>query len=953
MIGEYDDFADDLDSAARTFRKSLQRKKQRETKATKAAFFRDLPQLFSNVHSEKELVAVISDPGFRQNVREIDSVLKVKENAVKLSTRLQTEKHEQSAVYAPLVVHLTDKVDPVVVRRDFNEKPKRVKDMRKDCEKRNRLERVQGLKQASSSPGRYPITFREAELTREWVSKQLVGESGTSTFKCNFSRKRLCELYFQVGAVKIFCILADSDEYKDRVATFKETKDTPKKCFIRSLYLAKKWRSQGFAGPRPKGLWARERRSFWKMINAWKRVKLPNGTFSNSKYMKIWFSTKIHPCDVCMRAPEIIKMSQRLIEMYDKSQDGAEKGYIKERLEVVLGKIKALEEHKEKNMHQRKQLQEVETLIDKGELPGVVLVYEDFASRYQADGSKLMNLIHTLVYWCKEKKKKVIRFFNSFSKGSLTPEQTDDPNARGKQDRYIYRESWLELFRQGVFDDFHTIIKSGDNGASLKNYGTFYMAGMIWRNFFKRIIFFTLCPGHAFNRCDPQGGRTNRVIEQKEREIGKQLANHHVAAALLNERKLKNVVKSFSLTVLRKGDEYMPDNLLGKDDQPIGIQDVAVAYFETVDIFYHVNPQKGKPIRTIRLLGLGMVAHNGASGKVAYLCVRPGAKDVQQVCQVCTQVFARLVLLEEHDQSSYFLCPSSNVLAYETKESLNRVCPDCSKVVSESHIQGQKRDCPSIGLDPQTVRPKTFPARTIDGRIEDLQIIYHADFQLTRERILELDLWYQKKVSVELDKKAEAIQMLIPTMTAIFRTHDKEVALHESLPWGIGDCVEVDRKNSQYELLVYKMKEKEYSSVWNLHVEPGTLKIRIPFSCPLISPVSLGTKKKKTRKNAGLIPTETIFQITDDVRFNWAPPWAKLIADPDPAPVKIPSVRSNAETEETESESEEPEESESEELGDISDGEDEELEDVMYNRILHYLYQTRRYYYSEKKGGRG
>ena len=97
----------------------------------------------------------------------------------------------------------------------------------------------------------------------------------------------------------------------------------------------------------------------------------------------------------------------------------------------------------------------------------------------------------------------------------------------------------------------------------------------------------------------------------------------------------------------------------------------------------------------------------------------------------------------------------------------------------------------------------------------------------------------------------------------------------------------------------------------------------------MISPVSLGTKKKKKRKNAGLIPTETIFQITDDVRFNWAPPWAKLIAGPDPAPVN-PSVRFNAETEETE-------ESESEELGDIWDGEnEEELEEVMHNRILHY-----------------
>ena len=55
-----------------------------------------------------------------------------------------------------------------------------------------------------------------------------------------------------------------------------------------------------------------------------------------------------------MHAPETIKLSQRLLEMYDHSQDGAEKDYIEQRLQVVLGKIQALEEHREKNMHQRK-----------------------------------------------------------------------------------------------------------------------------------------------------------------------------------------------------------------------------------------------------------------------------------------------------------------------------------------------------------------------------------------------------------------------------------------------------------------------------------------------------------------------------------------------------------------------------------------------------------------------
>ena len=65
-----------------------------------------------------------------------------------------------------------------------------------------------------------------------------------------------------------------------------------------------------------------------------------------------------------------------------------------------------------------------------------------------------MNLIHTLVYYCNTRKKKVVKFINTFTMGSLTPEQTDDPDARGKQDRYVYRDAWERLFEQNVFDDF-------------------------------------------------------------------------------------------------------------------------------------------------------------------------------------------------------------------------------------------------------------------------------------------------------------------------------------------------------------------------------------------------------------------------------------------------------------------------------------------------------------------
>src|SRR5690606_6949334 len=102
-----------------------------------------------------------------------------------------------------------------------------------------------------------------------------------------------------------------------------------------------------------------------------------------------------------------------------------------------------------------------------------------------------------------ENGEKKIEYYDTFSTGSQTVDQLGDPDKRGKQDKYMYREVWLNHLKNGVFDRFHTIVKSGDNGGSLKNYDTFFFSSMLWETHQVRVLWFTLCPHHAYNLCDP------------------------------------------------------------------------------------------------------------------------------------------------------------------------------------------------------------------------------------------------------------------------------------------------------------------------------------------------------------------------------------------------------------------------------------------------------------------
>ena len=117
----------------------------------------------------------------------------------------------------------------------------------------------------------------------------------------------------------------------------------------------------------------------------------------------------------------------------------------------------------------------------------------------------MYDLIFTVVTFDQATQKVKTVFHDNFSRGTQESKDLGDSRKRGSADFFFYLEVWLRLLRFGVFRPYSRIYKSGDNGASLKNYRTFYLANILFEQFGIELIWHLLCPYHAYNRCDPHG----------------------------------------------------------------------------------------------------------------------------------------------------------------------------------------------------------------------------------------------------------------------------------------------------------------------------------------------------------------------------------------------------------------------------------------------------------------
>lgn len=713
----------------------------------------------------------------------------------------------------------------------------------------------------------------ERKLTRDWLRSKCKIMSNKSQLQCKLSRKELYHEYIIDGFPTICLSLLKLKKFQKKRDDYRVDDGDPSRShgLPQALHLVQKWADSGLHNPRPLGIWARDRRTFWKIIK--EREKGKNG----KQLLTLNFSEKLHICFSCTTYRPLVHEYRALTELLLKAKTPHDKKAIKERRDKVIKKLTSLMDHMMKFQVQRPELKALEKKLDlipkliallsalktaqmsnidfnedtlekipilkdkdlqshlindKIEtlsqleanveyLQGVAIIYEDFCSRYQCDGCKMHNLILVLYHYDKKLKKARYVYYDTFSIGSLPANaRADDYKTRGKQDRYMYRDVWLLHLWAGLFAQFHTLIKSGDNGASLKCYDILYFASMIWKHFNIRVLWHTLCPHHAVNRCDPHGGLDKQFFTEEERKRGGPLGTAKAHKDALNRRAFQNTAPANEVSVTWGPDSWMPLEICtqqelkkGKKDRNpknnqnknydiYGIQSLCVAFPEVPNIHELVD----HPTTSVQVLGLAMGATT-QGGDVYFIDLRTtkGGNSNQKpisLCEACTDVFGRNVAIEEHDQTRHYLCPITNI--YTLENDTSRLCKFCNRTVKDSHRKGTKKSCPSTQIYEKRLKMKkkdkllpihkSFNTLTMYGTFQRLRIAYKRLPPLSDQELEEGIIKY-KEVMEEFinvpENDNEKNRALKAGDVVVWK---RRIEREDALPWVIGQCRSIDAK---------------------------------------------------------------------------------------------------------------------------------------------------------------
>lgn len=734
------------------------------------------------------------------------------------------------------------------------------------------------------------VSEEEAKCTLKFVAN--LGELCSSTdnrYRIPMSRREVYELYSSDGVKTILysLLIQFPQNYRARVQKYSKMNEdqkekVPEKGLTKALFCISQWEQKHFEGDCPPFEWKRSNDKFWEIINARKEQ-------SKKKIMRTFFGFKLHPCPFCTEFEEDIAIYEDLLKSLADEKEEAIRVEKNKRLEQWAQKIQALRLHKDKHETQRQAIQKWKKVCKY--YPGVCLVYEDFCNLYEANSAKMYNLVMVLVYWDTKTNKMVEKYYDNFCRGSLTIDEMGDLKLRGSQDNHVYRKCWLEAFKAEIFLEFHTIIKTGDNGSALKSYDTFYLHSVLMRKHYIRIIYFTLCPYHAENPCDPAGAKTKSALKQVERKLGQQTGDAFETADARNKSRRPGgkVQEAKGFEAHKEFDDYMPEEMIRKkqDHWPYHLMQCCVCFFQLTDIHENVKD----PLRTIELGACGMCAPT-VKEPFGVIDLRWDTLKKEKLCIPCSQRFQRNVLLTEHNQSGYYLCPKTNVYRRETPKSLKRECAHCNEKVSKAHTESPHKSntCPSVPKAKGGVlhRHETFNVISIDGQqrypITTKEKKWTpADFP--PNVLAELKSRYTKVKSTvqrHLNPKSGSVdqaKMMAPGITVVYRIDSAGRTEEKStLPWGIGVCLKVMDETKTFRIQVFTPSVNDpHRAPWCTWYSTETLK-ELSFNDKSWMKVSKLTKD--------LIPTKSLHKIWKDKRFAWQ--WIALLEPTNlPAPGKL------------------------------------------------------------------
>lgn len=265
--------------------------------------------------------------------------------------------NSQSFVTSSIVVGVCNKISRAKIARMLQVKTHKVYNMftREDGKMAEVLALSRRMNKKLKESRALP---EERKLTRDWFRSKCKPVSNKYQMECTFGREEIRNEYIIDGFPSICLSLLQLEKFQKKMNEYDPSISNPvtSRGLSQSLYFVDQWVKAGLQTPRPHGIWARCKRTFWKIIKERKRGK---------QRLTISFSKKLHYCAVCESYYKTVNEYRDLIELLNHAKTEHDKKGIQGRIDQVIKKIAGLRDHVNKFLYQRPDLKIINDKLDR------------------------------------------------------------------------------------------------------------------------------------------------------------------------------------------------------------------------------------------------------------------------------------------------------------------------------------------------------------------------------------------------------------------------------------------------------------------------------------------------------------------------------------------------------------------------------------------------------------
>ena len=399
--------------------------------------------------------------------------------------------------------------------------------------------------------------------------------------------------------------------------------------------------------------------TFWDIIKKskvrYKRVKTP------------------YSCEIHEKAPGYrrrkAEVEDLLASIKAPAEHTTERAELLKELNKLTKKVAKCEIHERMFENQRRFIQDKEKDLlkypRKASGENKVIVYEDFADFYNADGKKILNLVLTIV-WCDENGKLQRKYIDNVNSDHIRAHNPEWKNKFGKfgSNVMFVKRVWEFLLRPNEirmqlkneamsadkkqelqtelakhvsefgdeFEGVTDILRTGDSGPHFHNKVNMFFESSAFKRYGIRWECHTLCKRHAYSLCDAHGGACKRAFRHASviGELPKEAADF--VRAIINHSKFGDTraIAYSHMDMSTKDQEYAA--LINMD----GMQ--AACEFQ-----YYYTDDNGVKVYADGFVRFRAVSGDDSAPWNAYYLPRVEAGESNKLCKKCTQGLQRPV----------------------------------------------------------------------------------------------------------------------------------------------------------------------------------------------------------------------------------------------------------------------------------------------------------------------